>query len=81
MHQCGRVSVIVCYHQCTFPCQYFILVSVSYLRKCISQYRLSSVAAVHIISVLASEDHIQCHIVKCRDLDLTDGNSCNLVEP
>ena len=49
----------------------------SYLQKCISQCRLSSVAAVHIISILASEDHFQCPIVKCRNLDLTDGNSCN----
>ena len=50
-----------------------------------SQCELSSevhqplqVAAVHNVSILASEDHFQCHIVKCRDLDLTDGNSCKL---
>ena len=73
-----NVSVIVCDIPSILPSKPRILVSVSYLQTCISQCRLSSVAAVHIISVLASEDHFQCHIVKCRDLDLTAGNSCNL---
>ena len=78
VRQCGQCFSHLVVSPVYFPLQTLYFSQCEFLQKCISQCRLSSVAAVHIVSILANEDHFQCHIVKCRDLDLTDGNSCNL---